>query len=173
MDELMQEARFYKLNGKNKISAAITFICQTLNYFSLNVDLLKLRWDNLPIITQGILSYNYRKIECHKLTYFSLEQLYKLYPPAHNNTQYRPIIMQLTKKNLSNLDFSNYHIDPRSSFIDSNLENAQFIDAKFGFDFDHQVDFSYTFLVGATFPKEGSTNRASGVQMKLGGAILE
>lgn len=70
--------------------------------------------------------------------------------------------MQLTKKNLSNLDFSNYHIDPRSTFADSNLENAMFSEAKFGFDFDHQVDFSYTFLVGAIFPKEGTTNRASG-----------
>lgn len=70
--------------------------------------------------------------------------------------------MQLIKKDLSNLDFSNYHIDPKSSFMDSNLENANFSQAKFGFDFDHQVDFSYTFLIGAEFPQEGTTNRASG-----------
>jgi uncharacterized protein YjbI with pentapeptide repeats len=79
---------------------------------------------------------------------------------------YRPIIMKLNRKNLANLDFSNYHIDPRSSFMDSNLENCQFANAKFGFDFDHQVDFTYTFLVGATFPKEGTTNRASGKKEK-------
>lgn len=72
--------------------------------------------------------------------------------------------MQLTKKNLSNLDFSNYHIDPRSSFADSNLEEANFLNAKFVFDFDHQVDFSYTFLVHAAFPAEGTTNRASGMR---------
>lgn len=102
-----------------------------------------------------------------------IEQLFQLYPPPpSSNTHYRPIIMQLSRKNLSNLDFSNYHIDPRSTFLESNLENAQFIDAKFGFDFDYQVDFSYTFLVGASFPKEGTTNRASGVQFKLDGAIL-
>lgn len=70
--------------------------------------------------------------------------------------------MELNKKNLANLDFSNYHIDPRSSFMDSNLENCNFANAKFGFDFDHQVDFTYSFLVGTRFPKEGTTNRASG-----------
>lgn len=70
--------------------------------------------------------------------------------------------MQLTKKNLSNLDFSSYHIDPQSNFTESNLENANFSLAKFGFDFDHQVNFSYAFLIGAVFPEEGTTNRASG-----------
>lgn len=127
-------------------------LMQEARFYQIN-DLLKQKWSNLPVITQ--------------------EQLHKLYPPNPQNTQFRPIIMQLTKKNLSNLDFSNYHIDPRSSFADSNLEGANFSKAKFGFDFDHQVDFSYTFLVHATFPAEGTTNRASGVQFKLEGALLE
>lgn len=133
MDELMQEARFYKLN-----------------------DLLKLRWNNLPVITQ--------------------DELHHLYPlPPRNVNEiiiYRPTIFQLQKKNLSNLDFSHYHIDPRSCFKDSYLENCKFYDARFGFDFDHQVDFTYTYLVGATFPKEGTNNRASGVEIKMDGAIL-
>ena len=70
--------------------------------------------------------------------------------------------MRLTGKNLSNLDFSNYHIDPQSNFMESNLENADFSQAKFGFDFDHQVNFTGCFLLGAVFPKEGTANRASG-----------
>ncbi|GAA5795051.1 hypothetical protein HPULCUR_000402 [Helicostylum pulchrum] len=111
MDELMQEARFYKLN-----------------------DLLKLKWKDLPVISQ--------------------EQLHQLYPPiTTNNAHYRTTIMQLERKNLSNLDFSNYHLDPKSKFTESNLENANFTQTKFGFDFDHQIDFSC-------------------VQMKLEGAIL-
>ncbi|KAI7888834.1 uncharacterized protein EV154DRAFT_516348 [Mucor mucedo] len=129
MDELMQEARFYELN-----------------------DLLRLKWENLPVITQ--------------------EQLYQLYPPFSKTRLYQPIIMRLTGKNLSNLDFSNYHIDPQSNFMESNLENADFSQAKFGFDFDHQVNFTGCFLLGAVFPKEGTANRASGVQMKLDGAIV-
>ncbi|KAK4514213.1 uncharacterized protein ATC70_001801 [Mucor velutinosus] len=133
MDELMQEARFYRLN-----------------------DLLKLKWNNLPVITQ--------------------DELHHLYPPPPRNANeimiYRPTVFQLQKTNLSNLDFSHYHIDPRSCFKDSYLENCKFHNAKFGFDFDHQVDFTYTYLIDATFPKEGTNNRASGVEIKLEGAIL-
>lgn len=62
------------------------------------------------------------------------------------------MIITLEKKDLSNLDFSNYYIDPRSSFRGSNLENCQFMDAKFAIDPDCQVDFSDTYLAGATFP---------------------
>lgn len=87
--------------------------------------------------------------------FFFTEQLHKLYPPNIDNTQYRPTLMQLERKNLSNLDFSNYHLDPKSTFADSNLENANFTQTKFGFDFDHQVDFSYTFLIGTRFPVDG------------------
>jgi hypothetical protein len=72
------------------------------------------------------------------------------------------VIMQLEKKDLSNLDFSNYHIDPRSSFADSNLENANFENTWFAFDFDHKTDFSYTFLVGTRFPAQGTAYRPSG-----------
>ncbi|KAI8369053.1 hypothetical protein BD560DRAFT_397873 [Blakeslea trispora] len=135
MDELMQEARFYKL-----------------------YDLLRLKWSQVPIMTQ--------------------DELYQLYPPpkstaSQGHTIYRPIIIQLEKKNLTNLDFSGYHIDPRSSFSESNLENCHFEHAKFGFDFDHQVDFSYSFMLGAQLPSEGTENRASGVQFNLEGAILD
>ncbi|KAI8333264.1 hypothetical protein EDC96DRAFT_20125 [Choanephora cucurbitarum] len=135
MDELMQEARFYKL-----------------------YDLLRLKWSHIPRMTQ--------------------DELHRLYPPpkpisSQDHTAYRPIVIQLEKKNLANLDFSGYHIDPRSSFSESNLENCHFEHAKFGFDFDHQVDFSYSFLLGACLPLEGTENRASGVQFNLEGAILD
>lgn len=109
-------------------------------------------------------------------THITLDELHRVYPPPPRNVNeimiYRPTVFQLQKKNLSNLDFSQYHIDPRSSFKDSYLENCKFHNARFGFDFDYQVDFTYTYLVGATFPKEGTDNRASGVEIKLDGAIL-
>lgn len=109
-------------------------------------------------------------------THITLDELHCVYPPPPRNVNeimiYRPTVFQLQKKNLSNLDFSQYHIDPRSSFKDSYLENCKFHNARFGFDFDYQVDFTYTYLVGATFPKEGTDNRASGVEIKLDGAIL-
>jgi uncharacterized protein YjbI with pentapeptide repeats len=76
------------------------------------------------------------------------------------------VIMQLEKKDLSNLDFTNYHIDPRSSFADSNLENANFENTWFAFDFDHETDFSYTFLVGTRFPAQGTAYRPSGKKTK-------
>lgn len=88
--------------------------------------------------------------------------MYQLYPPFSKTRLYQPIIMQLSGKNLSNLDFSNYHIDPQSNFMESNLENANFSQAKFGFDFDHQVNFTGCFLLGTVFPEEGTVNRASG-----------
>lgn len=65
----------------------------------------------------------------------------------------------MEKKDLSNLDFSNYHLDPKSKFTDSNLENANFQHTKFGFDFDHQIDFSYTFLIGTKFPSDGKIKK--------------
>ncbi|KAG1146008.1 hypothetical protein G6F37_001469 [Rhizopus arrhizus] len=125
MDELIQEARFYKLN-----------------------DLLKLKWQKLPTITQ--------------------KELHDLYPLHQSNY----VIFNLQRKDLSNLNFSGYHIDPRSSFAESNLENAQFDQAQFGFDFDHQVDFRNTYLIGATFPQEGTVYRATGIEFRLEGAII-
>lgn len=89
--------------------------------------------------------------------FYYLEQLYQLYPPpTTDNTPYRTTVMQLERKNLSNLDFSNYHLDPKSKFTESNLENANFTQTKFGFDFDHQIDFSYAFLIGTRFPVDGN-----------------
>ncbi|KAI7906730.1 uncharacterized protein BX663DRAFT_497447 [Cokeromyces recurvatus] len=133
MDELRQEAQFYKLNG-----------------------LLKLCWSNLPVITQ--------------------EKLYQLYPlqPSFNNgiLCYKPVIMKFERKDLSGLDFSKYHIDPKSSFVNCNLQNCQFTNAQFSFDFDQQIDFSYSYLVGTKFPEEGTVNRSAGIQFKFENAIL-
>ncbi|KAF7724290.1 BTB (POZ) domain-containing protein [Apophysomyces ossiformis] len=125
MDELIQEARFYKISG-----------------------LLKLRWLDLPKVTQ--------------------DQLWKLYPIQKEQ---QAVTMLLQNKDLSGLDFSNYRIDPRSRFDGSNLENAHFEHAWFVFDFDHKVDFINTYMMGARFPAAGTPQRAPGVQFKLEGAI--
>ncbi|CEP09255.1 hypothetical protein [Parasitella parasitica] len=130
-------------------------LMQEARFYGLN-DLLGLRWKSMPVITQ--------------------DELHRLYPlPIRNpneNVAYRPTVFQLQGKNLCNLDFSDYHIDPRSCFKDSYLENCIFKNSKFGFDFDYQVDFTFTYLKGATFPKEGTNNRASGVEIRMEGAIL-
>ncbi|RUP45513.1 hypothetical protein BC936DRAFT_148072 [Jimgerdemannia flammicorona] len=63
---------------------------------------------------------------------------------------------------LSGLDFHGYHIDPKSTFTGSNLENADFENAFFGFDFIKSIDFSHTNLFLARFPTSGSTQRAKG-----------
>jgi len=55
MDELMQEARFYRLNGKLDfvLFFFFFFFCTISSVHSDSVDLLKLKWNNLPVITQG------------------------------------------------------------------------------------------------------------------------
>ena len=63
---------------------------------------------------------------------------------------------------LSGLDFTNYRIDPRSDFSGSNLENCKFDDAWFGFDFEHQVNFSNTYLKGVRFPDPNAERTAPG-----------
>lgn len=49
MDELMQEARFYKLNGNHIKKKTIV----TVTITNKQIDLLKLKWKDLPIISQG------------------------------------------------------------------------------------------------------------------------
>ncbi|KAI9258794.1 hypothetical protein BDA99DRAFT_514174 [Phascolomyces articulosus] len=113
MDELMQEARYYRI-----------------------ADLLRLRWMDLPLITQD-----------------ELHQLYPLSPPPSREQT----VFDLQGKMLAGLDFSGYRIDPRSTFSGSNLENCKFEDALFGFDFEHTVDFSHTYLKGVLFPSDERT----------------
>ncbi|KAI8366717.1 BTB/POZ protein [Radiomyces spectabilis] len=129
LDELMQEARFYRLN-----------------------DLLKTRWMDLPKISQEELNAYYHRQE-------SLDK-------SQN------VIFRFEKKDLSGLDFSNFRIDPRSSFADSNLENATFVNAVFSFDFEHQTNFRNAYLVNTRFPEPGSSQRAPGIEFDLEGAFL-
>ncbi|KAG2220986.1 hypothetical protein INT45_004605, partial [Circinella minor] len=131
MDELMQEARFYNIR-----------------------DLLKLRWMDLPVITQ--------------------DELYRLYPLSRSSSNNREqTIFNLQGKMLCGLDFSNYHIDPRSDFSGSNLENCKFDNAWFGFDFEHQVNFSNTYLKGVQFPDPHAERTAPGVKFNLVGADID
>jgi len=124
-DELIQEARFYQIDG-----------------------LLKLKWLNLPRKTQ--------------------DDLLLLYPSRPYSAI--PVVFNLVKMDLSGLDFRNYQIDPKSTFLGSNLEGADFENAFFGFDFNRLVDFSFTNLTLAKFPAAGSIQRAPGVQFDLTGA---
>ncbi|KAI9492550.1 hypothetical protein BDB00DRAFT_827923 [Zychaea mexicana] len=117
MDELMQEAQYYRIN-----------------------DLLKLRWMDLPVVTQ--------------------DDLYRMYPLSPSSNE--PTLFNLQGKKLVGLDFSNYHIDPSSDFSGSNLENCRFKDAWFIFDFTHQVNFTNTYLRGVRFPEPGTQRRAPG-----------
>jgi len=124
VDELTQEAAYYQIAG-----------------------LSKLKWMNLPRMTQ--------------------ENLHQMYRP---NT-ITPILFNLSKQNLSGLSFAGYHIDPKSTFNGSNLEVADFEGATFGYDFNCcLVDFSNTNLIGARFPPSGTSARPAGVQFELTGA---
>ncbi|CDH56800.1 predicted protein [Lichtheimia corymbifera JMRC:FSU:9682] len=128
MDELMQEAQYYRIHG-----------------------LLKLRWMDLPVITQA--------------------DLEKRYPRPTSSKS--AVVFRLERKNLTGLDFSGYRIDPSSSFHGSNLQDCNFKNAWFIFDFQHEVNFSHTFLKGAAFPKEGTPYRSPGVQFNLNGAVID
>ncbi|KAI9251248.1 BTB/POZ protein [Sporodiniella umbellata] len=103
MDELMQEAQFYKLK-----------------------DLLALQWQGLPSLTQ--------------------HELHTLYPTSH-----KPVVFHLVRRDLSNLDFSNYWIDAHSSFSGSNLAHARLDQARF--DLTQPIDFRNANLQGTLFPK--------------------
>lgn len=89
------------------------------------------------------------------------DDLLQMYPSRPYSAV--PTVFNLVKMDLSGLDFRNYQVDPKSTFMGSNLEGADFENAYFGFDFNQRVDFSHANLTLAKFPAAGSIQRAPGM----------